>query len=48
MEARCNGKYGEDLYIKVPIGTVVKDAETGKIVADLSNTRTKRINLKRW
>ena len=33
---RCNGKYGEDLYVKVPIGTVVKDAETGKVVADLS------------
>ena len=32
----CNGKYGEDLYIKVPIGTVIKDAETGKVVADLS------------
>lgn len=26
----CNGKYGEDLYIKVPIGTVVKDAKTRK------------------
>ena len=35
--SRCNGKYGEDLYIKVPIGTVVKDAETGKVVADLSD-----------
>ena len=34
--SHCNGKYGEDLYIKVPIGTVVKDAETGKVVADLS------------
>ncbi len=32
----CNGKYGADLYIKVPIGTVVKDAETGKVIADLS------------
>lgn len=32
----CNGKYGEDLYVKVPIGTVVKDMETGKVVADLS------------
>ena len=32
----CNGKYGEDLYIKVPIGTVIKDKETGKVVADLS------------
>lgn len=28
--SRCNGKYGEDLYINVPIGTIVKDAETGK------------------
>ena len=36
MGARCNGKYGEDIYIGVPIGTIVKDAETGKIVADLS------------
>ena len=34
--SHCNGKYGEDLYIKVPIGTVVKDAETNKVVADLS------------
>ena len=34
--SHCNGKYGEDLYIKVPIGTVVKDAETGKVIADLS------------
>ena len=30
------GKSGEDLYIKVPAGTVVKDAQTGKIVTDLS------------
>ena len=31
------GKSGEDLYIKVPIGTIIRDAETGKIVTDLSN-----------
>ena len=30
------GKSGEDLYIKVPAGTIVKDAETGKVVVDLS------------
>lgn len=30
------GKSGEDLYIKVPIGTIVKDAETRKVVTDLS------------
>ena len=29
------GKGGEDLYIKVPLGTIVKDAETGKVLADL-------------
>lgn len=34
--SRCNGKKGEDLYIKVPQGTVIKDEETGKIIADLS------------
>ncbi len=32
----CYGKSGEDLYIKVPRGTIIKDAETGKVVADLS------------
>ena len=32
----CYGKSGENLYIKVPRGTVVKDAETGKVVTDLS------------
>lgn len=30
-----HGKCGKDLYIKVPMGTVVKDAETGKVIADL-------------
>ena len=32
----CQGKSGEDIYVKVPIGTVVKEAESGKIIADLS------------
>ena len=36
MEIDAIGKSGEDLYIKVPIGTVVKDSKTGKIIADLS------------
>mgnify|MGYP004634532553 FL=1 len=34
--SRCAGKSAEDLYIKVPQGTVVKDAKTGKVLADLS------------
>jgi len=33
---RCSGKKAEDLYIDVPRGTVVRDAESGKIIADLS------------
>ena len=44
--SHCNGKYGEDLYIKVPIGTVVKDAETGKVVADLSEPGQTELILK--
>mgnify|MGYP003293135859 CR=1 FL=1 len=44
--SHCNGKYGEDLYIKVPIGTVIKDAETGKVVADLSTPNQTELILK--
>ncbi len=36
------GKSGEDLYVKVPQGTIVKDVETGRVVADLSQARTSR------
>lgn len=43
---RCYGKGGEDLYIKVPLGTVIKDAETGKIVADLSTPEQTELVLK--
>ncbi len=31
-----HGRCGKDLYIKVPVGTIVKDASTGKIIADLN------------
>ena len=34
--SRCYGKSGQDLYVKVPRGTVVRDVETGKLIADLS------------
>lgn len=30
-----HGKNGKDLIIKVPVGTVVKDAQTGEVIADL-------------
>ncbi len=34
--ARCTGKSGEDTVVKVPKGTIVKDAETGKVIVDMS------------
>lgn len=32
----CSGKKGNDITLSVPLGTVVKDIETGKVVADIS------------
>ena len=40
------GKSGEDLTIKVPIGTIVKDAETNHVLADLSHEGQKELVLK--
>lgn len=34
--SNCYGKSGESIYIKVPRGTIIKDAQTGQVVADLS------------
>lgn len=31
----CHGKNGADVYISVPLGTVVKDRETGRILCDI-------------
>lgn len=44
--ARCYGKSGKDLYIKVPLGTVVKDAETGEVIVDLSEENQSELVLK--
>ncbi len=40
------GKSGEDTYIRVPVGTIIKDAETGEAVADLDES-FKRITVVR-
>ena len=40
---RRYGKSGEDLYIKVPLGTVIKDSQTGKVIADLSEKGQKEL-----
>ncbi len=36
MGGRRNGKKGEDLVVRVPQGTLIKDAETGRVIADIS------------
>ena len=33
---RSSGKNGEDLVLKVPRGTIIRDAETGEIIRDMS------------
>ncbi len=43
---RCFGKSGKDLYVMVPRGTVVKDAESGKVIADLSEEGQTELILK--
>lgn len=35
----CFGKKGDDLIIKVPRGTIIKDAATGAIMADISTDK---------
>ena len=32
----CSGKKGEDIFIKVPEGTVVREFESGKVITDMS------------
>ena len=34
---RCTGKDGTDLVLRVPRGTVIRDAETGEIIKDMSD-----------
>lgn len=40
---KCYGKDGKDLYINVPVGTIVKDYNSGKIMADLAHKGDKII-----
>lgn len=42
----CHGKNGEDLILKVPEGTVIKDAESGKVIADMSGENKRQVILK--
>ncbi len=42
----CKGKNGEDIYLDVPLGTVVKDAETNEILFELVEAGEERILVK--
>lgn len=35
MGSNCTGKSGEDLFIKVPVGTLVRDADTQEVIGDV-------------
>ena len=42
----CRGKNGQDIIIKVPVGTVIKEAESGKVIADMSGDNREVVLLK--
>lgn len=43
---RCSGKNGADLVVKVPPGTIIREKESGKVVADMSHGHTREVVLK--
>ena len=43
---RCHGKDGQDVVLKVPEGTVIKEAASGKVIADMSGDNRRRVILK--
>lgn len=43
---KCHGKDGQSIILKVPGGTVIKEAETGKVIADMSGDNRRQIILK--
>lgn len=43
---RCHGADGESIVLKVPEGTVIMDAESGKVIADMSGSNSRQVVLK--
>lgn len=41
----CHGKNGQDLILKVPEGTVILDAGSGKVIADMSGDNKRQVVL---
>lgn len=44
--ARSSGKDGKNIYVKVPLGTVARDAETGEIMGEVTNDGEELVLLK--
>jgi len=44
----CHGANWEDLILKVPVGTIIKDANTEEILADLDENNTRLLIAKWW
>ena len=42
----CHGKNGEDIIVKVPAGTIIRDAQTDKVIADMSGGNTRQVILR--
>ncbi|MDO5776067.1 MAG: GTPase ObgE [Eubacteriales bacterium] len=42
---RCHGKNGKDLVVKVPYGTIVKEAKTGQVITDMSGDNLREVIL---
>lgn len=43
---RCHGADGESIILKVPEGTVIMDAESGKVIADMSGSNSRQVVLR--
>ncbi len=43
---RCHGRDGKDLIVKVPAGTIVKEASSGQVITDMSYENTREVVLK--
>lgn len=43
---RCHGKNGNDLILKVPEGTIIKESESGKVIADMSGGNSRQVILR--
>lgn len=42
----CSGKDGEDIIIKVPVGTIIREAESNKIMADMVKDKEEKVLIK--